>query len=84
MIVNVHHRKMLEAIFARPVAGNLRGRDGEALPKTPPPRVRAGSRVVVLLNDKGAVFQRSHPSQYMDKGGFQDVQRFLKNAGVAP
>ena len=44
--------------------------------KPRPPGGRAGSRVVVLLNDKGAVFQRPHPSQYMDKGALQDVRRF--------
>ena len=45
---------------------------------------RAGSRVVIELNDVIAVFHRPHPRKEADKGSVASVRRFLTEAGVFP
>jgi len=82
--MNKRHRKILEAIFAQPISGNIKWRGVESLLKTLGAVLteRAGSRVSVSLNDRIIVFHRPHPSPNMDKGAIRDLRRFLQRAGI--
>ena len=45
---------------------------------------RAGSRVLVRLNTRRAVFHRPHPKPESDKGAVVSLRRFLTDAGITP
>ncbi|MXV83542.1 type II toxin-antitoxin system HicA family toxin [Candidatus Poribacteria bacterium] len=84
--MNKRHRRILDAIFAQPISGNIKWRDVESLLKNLDAVLteRTGSRVSVSLNNNIIVFHRPHPSPNMDKGAIRDLRRFLQSAGITP
>ena len=80
------HQKTLEAIFARPVSGNVQWRDIEALFVEIGAEVseREGSRVVVVLFGEVRVFHRPHPSPSADKGAVASIRKWLKQHRITP
>jgi hypothetical protein len=82
--MNNKHRKILEAIFARPVRPGIKWADIEGLLIGLGAEVEEaqGSRITVSLNGVDAVFHRPHPQPTTDKGALMSVRRFLVNAGV--
>ncbi|RAJ95413.1 type II toxin-antitoxin system HicA family toxin [Aliidiomarina maris] len=80
------HQRTLEAIFARPVSGNVQWRDIEALFVELGAEVseREGSRVAVVLFDEVRVFHRPHPSPSTDKGAVASIRKWLKQHRVSP
>jgi len=79
-------RRILEAIFARPVPSDLRWSEIESLLVAlgAERSEGRGSRVRFLLRGAEAVFHRPHPGPNTDKGAVAAVRRFLESAGVKP
>ncbi|MCW2248280.1 hypothetical protein M2352_003914 [Azospirillum fermentarium] len=84
--MNKAHRTILIAIFARPTPSTIRWSDIETLVKALDGVVeeRAGSRVWVEINGKGAVFHRPHPRPEAKKGAVDAMRKLLMNAGIKP
>lgn len=80
------HQKTLEAVFARPVSGNVQWRDIEALFAELGAKIseREGSRVAVVLFGEVRVFHRPHPSPNTDKGALASIRKWLEQHGVLP
>ncbi|MDP1931163.1 MAG: type II toxin-antitoxin system HicA family toxin [Gammaproteobacteria bacterium] len=80
------HKKTLEAVFARPVSGNVQWRDIEALFVELGAEIseREGSRVAVVLFGEVRVFHRPHPSPSTDKGALASIRKWLEQHGVLP
>ena len=80
------HQKTLELIFKRPVSGNIRWADIEALLESLGAEMQEaeGSRVTVCLFNEIQVFHRPHPSPDTDKGAVAAVREWLKANGVTP
>ena len=80
------HQKTLELIFKRPVSGNIRWADTEALLESLGAEMHEaeGSRLTVCLFDEIQVFHRPHPSPDTDKGAVAAVREWLKANGVTP
>ncbi len=80
------HKKTLEAVFARPVSGNVHWRDIEALFVELGAEIseREGSRVAVVLFGEVRVFHRPHPSPSIDKGALSSIRKWLEQHGVSP
>lgn len=43
---------------------------------------RSGSRIVIKLNGRAAVFHRPHPQKETDKGALKSMRRYLIESGV--
>jgi hypothetical protein len=84
--VKQKHLKTLKLIFARPVSGNVRWADVEALLKELGAEIeeREGSRVAVVLFNQVRVFHRPHPSPVTDKGAVAALREWLNDNGVKP
>lgn len=80
------HAKTLELIFSRPVSGNVRWSDIEALFIELGGQVseREGSRVLVRLFNDRRVFHRPHPELTTDKGAVESIRKWLEENGVKP
>lgn len=80
------HKKTLEAVFARPVSGNVHWRDIEALFVELGAEIseREGSRVAVVLFGEVRVFHRPHPSPSTDKGALSSIRKWMEQHGVLP
>lgn len=80
------HRRTLEAIFARPVSGNIKWQEVEALFVALGAEVseRSGSRVAVFLFNEVKVFHRPHPSPDVDKGAIASIRKWLEENEVTP
>jgi hypothetical protein len=80
------HHATLELIFSRPVSGNVRWCDVEALFKELGAEIsaREGSRVLVRLFGERQVFHRPHPSPVTDKGAVASIRKWLEEHGVRP
>jgi HicA toxin of bacterial toxin-antitoxin, len=80
------HKKTLELIFARPVSGNIKWREIEALFIELGGELseREGSRVEVFLFNEVRVFHRPHPRPDTDKGAASSIREWLKANGVMP
>jgi hypothetical protein len=80
------HHKILELIFNRPVSGNIKWDDIEALFVALGAEVseREGSRVAVVLFKEVRVFHRPHPTPVTDKGAVSSIRNWLKSHGVTP
>jgi hypothetical protein len=80
------HTKTLELIFSRPVSGNVRWSDIEALFIELGGQVaeREGSRVLVRLFNDRRVFHRPHPEPTTDKGAVESIRKWLEENGVKP
>lgn len=84
--MNKMHRATLAAIFISPTLASIRWSDIEALVKALDGTLenRAGSRVWVEVNGKGAVFHRPHPRPETKKGAVDALRKLLINAGIKP
>ena len=80
------HQKTLELIFARPVSGNIKWPDIEALLVALGAKIseREGSRMGVVLFGEIQVFHRPHPSPDTDKGAVSAIRKWLERNGVKP
>ena len=80
------HHKILELIFNRPVSGNIKWDDIEALFIALGAEIseREGSRVAVVLFNKVRVFHRPHPTPDTDKGAVSSIRKWLESHGVTP
>lgn len=80
------HERTPEAIFARPISGNIQWRDIEALFRELGAEIteREGSRMGVRLFGDRRVFHRPHPSPQTDKGAVASIRLWLEQNGVAP
>lgn len=80
------HHATLELIFSRPVSGNVRWSDIEAMFNELGAQIneREGSRVLVRLFDERRVFHRPHPSPTTDKGAVESIRKWLEEHGVKP
>lgn len=80
------HAKTLELIYSRPVSGNVRWPDIEALFVELGGRIseREGSRVLVRLFNDRRVFHRPHPEPTTDKGAVESIRKWLEDNGVKP
>lgn len=80
------HLKTLEAIYSRPVSGNIPWSSIEALFKALGADIseRAGSRVAVVLFGEVRVFHRPHPSPDTDKGAVASIRKWLEQNEVTP
>ena len=79
-------QRILELIFARPVSGNVRWSDIEALFLGLGAEIeeREGSRVEVFLFGVVKVFHRPHPSPNTDKGAVAAIRKWLEENEVKP
>jgi HicA toxin of bacterial toxin-antitoxin, len=84
--MNKKHRRILEAIFKRPVQSNVKWDHIESMLEHIGAEISEGSdsRVRIVLNGVRAVFHRPHPQRETDKGALVSMRRFLENAGVKP
>lgn len=80
------HQETLRLIFSRPVSGNIRWKEIEALLLALGAQIeeRAGSRIGVTLFGVVRVFHRPHPSPSTDKGAVAAVRQWLEENGVKP
>ena len=80
------HQKTLTRIFTRPISGNIKWREIEALFLELGAEIseRAGSRVGVRLFGVRKVFHRPHPSPNTDKGAIANIRKWLEENGVKP
>ena len=80
------HRRTLELIFKRPISGNIRWDDIEALFVGLGADIseREGSRVAVVLFNEVRVFHRPHPVPVTDKGAVSSLRKWLESHGVQP
>ncbi len=80
------HRKTLELIFSRPVSGNIKWDEIEAMFVALGVEVskREGSRVAVVLFNEVRVFHRPHPTPDTDKGAVSSIRKWLESHGVTP
>lgn len=80
------HQKTLWLIFQRPVSGNVRWVDIEALFLALGAKLTEaeGSRVCVRLFNDRRVFHRPHPSPCTDKGAVASIRKWLEDNGVKP
>lgn len=80
------HHKTLELIFSRPVSGNVKWKDIEALFIELGANIEEGegSRIGVRLFNDRRVFHRPHPSPDTDKGAVSSIRRWLEMNGVKP
>ena len=80
------HQKTLAFIFKRPVSGNIKWADIEALFQELGADIqeREGSRIAVILFGQVQVFHRPHPNPDTDKGAVAAVRKWLEANGVKP
>jgi len=74
----------LERVFENPVPANIKWRDIETMLVSLDAEIeqRAGSRVVIKLNEETQVFHRPHPNPETKKGAVKTLRIFLTNAGI--
>ena len=80
------HLKTLRLIFQRPVCGNIRWDDVEALFRALGAKITEaeGSRICVRLFSDRRVFHRPHPPPDTDKGAVVSTRNWLEENGVKP
>jgi hypothetical protein len=80
------HGKTLSLLFKRPVSGNVRWPDVEALFSALGAKISEaeGSRICVRLFGDRRVFHRPHPSPITDKGAVESIRKWLEDNGVTP
>lgn len=81
--MNHRHRKVLHAIFAHPVSGNINFRDVEQVLSELGADVanKSGARVGVMLNGHSAAFH--HSTHNMPPEEVAQIRKFLEEAGVS-
>lgn len=80
------HIKTIELIFKRPVSGNIKWKEIEALLLSLGAETveREGSRLEIYLFGVVKVFHRPHPSPDTDKGAVTSIRKWLEENGVTP
>ncbi|OUY08862.1 type II toxin-antitoxin system HicA family toxin [Acinetobacter populi] len=80
------HQKTLEAIFKKPISGNIAWKDIESLFKGLGAEIeeREGSRIAVILFGQVKVFHRPHPQPTTDKGAIASIRAWLSLNDVTP
>lgn len=80
------HTKTLELLFKRPVSGNIKWKDIEALLLSLGGETveREGSRLEIYLFGVVKVFHRPHPSPDTDKGAITSIRKWLEDNGITP
>ena len=80
------HQKTLALLFSRPVSGNIKWADIQALLLALGAEIseREGSRIGVKLFGEIQVFHRPHPTPDTDKGAVSCIRKWLENNGVKP
>lgn len=80
------HAKTIELIFHRPVSGNIKWKDIEALfiSLGAETTEREGSRLEIYLFGVVKIFHRPHPSPDTDKGAIASIRKWLEENGVTP
>jgi len=80
------HSKTLELIFHRPVSGNIKWKEIEALLISLGAETveREGSRMEIYLFGVVKVFHRPHPSPDTNKGAVSSIRKWLEENGVIP
>jgi hypothetical protein len=80
------HLVTLARIFSRPIPGNIRWVDMEALLLALGAKIseEEGSRIGVRLFGDRRVFHRPHPSPDTDKGAVAAIKKWLESNGVKP
>ena len=80
------YQRTLTLIFARPVSGNIKWVDIEALFLELGAELseRESSRIGVRLFGERKVFHRPHPSPNTDKGAVASIRKWLQDNGVEP
>lgn len=80
------HLKTLDLIFHRPVSGNIKWKEIEALLISLGAETleREGSRLEIYLFGVVKVFHRPHPSPDTDKGAVSAIRKWLEENGVTP
>ena len=78
------HRATLARVLAVPTPASIPWRDIEALFVALGATIEeaAGSRVLIRLGDRRAVFHRPHPRPEAKRGAVRAAKAFLKAAGV--
>lgn len=86
MKLNSKQLKVLMAIFEAPTPSTIVWEEIENLFRACGAEIfpAKGSRLVVVLQQKRAVFHRPHPRKDTDKGAVASVRKFLTQAGVIP
>jgi hypothetical protein len=84
--MNKKHRVTLGRIFSVPTRPDMAWSDIEALFLALGATIeeRQGSRVLVKLKGRRAVFHRPHPRREAKRGAVRAAREFLKLAGVMP
>lgn len=84
--MNRKHRKILTAVFADPLAGNMEWSKIESLFKALGCEIieGSGSRITVLHKGRKAAFHRPHPGKDALRYRVSAVRDFLKLIGVTP
>ena len=82
--MNHHHRKVLHAIFAHPVSGNIDFKAVEHLLTDLGADIdnKSGARIGVTLNGHTVALHHAHKSLPTDE--VRQVKKFLEDAGVDP
>lgn len=77
------HQKTLKIIFNKPISGNIKWSDIEALFIALGAEVneRSGSRIAVILDNEVQVYHRPHPQPTTDKGAVASVRKWLDALG---
>lgn len=80
------HQKTLEAIFKKPISGNIVWKDIESLFKSLGAEIeeREGSRIAVILFGQVKVFHRPHSQPTTDKGAVASVRAWLTLNDIKP
>lgn len=82
--INHRHRKVLHAVFAHPVSGNIDFKDVEHLLAELGAEIdnRSGARIGVTLGGHTVVLHHAHKSLPLEE--VQQVRKFLETSGVDP
>jgi len=82
--MNSRHTKTLRAVFAKPVEGNIKFSDIEALVRGLGGEVREGegSRVALLLNGGLKHAHRPHPGKEAKRYQVKEIKEWLIAVGV--
>ncbi len=82
--MNHRHRKVLHALFAHPVSGNIDFKEVVHVFEELGAEIenKAGNRIGVKLNGHSAAF--SHPHHDLPKEEVAQIKKFLATCGVDP
>ena len=80
------HKKMLNAIFAKPTKANIKFKDIESLIIALGGEVREGegSRIVLDLSGSRKYAHRPHPGKESKKYQVEEIRHWLQELGVKP